>query len=99
RAPPADTLMLNESTQPKVAIITPTKNRLALLCEAMESVHRQSFDDWEHIIVDDGSDDGTAEEVAKRTAVDPRIQFLRRNEGKGGANVCRNLGVARSRAE
>jgi glycosyltransferase involved in cell wall biosynthesis len=84
---------------PLVAVVTPTKNRLKLLCEAMDSVQRQSFDGWEHIIVDDGSDDGTAEEVARRTAVDPRVRYFRRPGETAGANVCRNLGVRESRAE
>ena len=53
---------------PMVAIITPTKNRLELLCETMNSVQAQTFDAWEHIVVDDGSDDGTAEEVQRRSA-------------------------------
>ena len=60
---------------PRVAVITPTKNRLRLLCEAMDSVQQQDFDAWEHVIVDDGSDDGTAEEVLRRAALDPRIRY------------------------
>lgn len=84
---------------PLVAIITPTKNRLKLLCEAMDSVQEQSFAAWEHIVVDDGSDDGTAEEVTKRALADPRIRYIQRQGEKAGANVCRNLGVRESRAE
>jgi glycosyltransferase involved in cell wall biosynthesis len=82
-----------------VAVITPTKNRLKLLCEAMDSVQQQSFDGWEHIIVDDGSDDGTAEEVERRAAADPRIRYIKRTGDKSGANVCRNLGIRQSRAD
>jgi glycosyltransferase involved in cell wall biosynthesis len=84
---------------PLVAVITPTKNRLKLLCETMDSVQRQSFNAWEHFVVDDGSDDGTAEEVARRAATDPRIHYIRRTGEKSGANVCRNIGVKESRAE
>jgi len=84
---------------PLVAVITPTKNRLVLLCEAMDSVQRQSFDAWEHLVVDDGSDDGTAEEVARRARADARIRYLRRMGETSGANVCRNIGVKESRAE
>jgi glycosyltransferase involved in cell wall biosynthesis len=58
---------------PKAAVITPTKDRLKLLCEAMDSVRAQTFEAWEHIIVDDGSDDGTAEEVRRRAESDLRI--------------------------
>lgn len=84
---------------PLVAVITPTKNRVKLLCETMDSVQRQSFDAWEHLVVDDGSDDGTAEELARRASTDPRIRYIRRTGEKSGANVCRNIGVRESRAE
>jgi glycosyltransferase involved in cell wall biosynthesis len=82
-----------------VAVITPTKNRLKLLCEAIDSVQRQSFDAWEHIIVDDGSDDGTCEEVTRRMAADSRIRYVRRVGERSGANVCRNIGIAESSGE
>ena len=59
-----------------VTVITPTKNRLPLLREAMESVQRQTLEEWEHIVVDDGSDDGTAEEVARRAAIDSRLRYV-----------------------
>lgn len=84
---------------PVIAVITPTKNRLPLLCETMDLVQRQSFETWEHVIVDDGSDDGTAEEVASRAAADPRLRYIQRTGDKSGANVCRNLGISESRAD
>jgi glycosyltransferase involved in cell wall biosynthesis len=84
---------------PAVSVITPTKNRLKLLREAMDSVTGQSFDAWEHIVVDDGSDDGTTEEVIKRAAADSRIRYVRRTGELSGANVCRNVGVRDSVAE
>jgi glycosyltransferase involved in cell wall biosynthesis len=84
---------------PLVAVITPTKNRLNLLCEAMDSVQRQSFDAWEHIIVDDGSDDGTGDVIARRAAADPRIRYLQSTAETFGANVCRNIGIRESGAE
>ena len=84
---------------PAISVITPTKNRLKLLRETMDSVAAQTFSDWEHLVVDDGSDDGTAEEVAKRAAEDPRIRYIPRTGDRPGANVCRNLGVAESRSD
>jgi glycosyltransferase involved in cell wall biosynthesis len=87
------------TSRPVVSVVTPTKNRLALLRETMDSVAAQTFPDWEHLVVDDGSDDGTAEEVAKRAAADPRIRYVRRMGDKAGANVCRNLGLAQSLAD
>ena len=87
------------SSDPAVSVITPTKNRLKLLCETIDSVQRQTFEVWEHVIVDDGSDDGTAEEVARRAVADPRIRYLQRTGTKSGANICRNLGIRQARAD
>lgn len=84
---------------PQISVITPTKNRLKLLGEAIDSVQAQTLQDWEHIIVDDGSDDGTAEEVQKRAKSDPRIRYFQRNGEKEGANTCRNIGITQSSAE
>lgn len=80
--------------QPLVSVVTPTKNRLKLLGEAIESVQRQTFGRWEHIIVDDGSDDGTAEDVVRRAEADPRLRYVPRSARRAGANVCRNQGLA-----
>lgn len=84
---------------PAITVITPTKNRFKLLCEALDSVQRQSFDAWEHIIVDDGSNDGTMEEVARRSKTDPRIRYIRREEESSGTSVCRNIGIRQARAD
>lgn len=87
-----------EGARPAIAVITPTKNRCVLLAEALDSVAAQSLRDWEHIIVDDGSEDGTAEMVAQRSAADGRVRYLRRAGERGGASVCRNQGAEASRA-
>jgi glycosyltransferase involved in cell wall biosynthesis len=65
----------------------------------MESVRQQTFADLEHIIVDDGSDDGTAESVASLSAGDARVRFMRRTGEEAGANVCRNIGLREARAD
>jgi glycosyltransferase involved in cell wall biosynthesis len=87
------------SALPAVSVITPTRNRLTLLCETMDSVQRQSFDAWEHLVVDDGSDDGTAEVIALRAKADPRVRYIERTTNKSGANVCRNIGILQCRAD
>jgi glycosyltransferase involved in cell wall biosynthesis len=87
------------AASPVVSVITPTKNRLRLLSEAIDSVQRQTFNAWEHIVVDDGSEDGTAEEVSQRAAADPRIRYVKRTCEKSGANVCRNIGITVSSGE
>src|SRR5579862_5510174 len=83
---------------PAVSIITPTKNRLTLLRETIHSVQQQTSPDWEHIIVDDGSTDGTDEFVLGLAETDSRVRYIPRPGGEG-ANVCRNLGLRSSRGE
>lgn len=84
---------------PLISVITPTRNRLELLRETMESVAAQTLAAWEHLVVDDGSDDGTAEAVAARVAADPRVRYLVRTGEAAGASVCRNLGLRESRGQ
>jgi len=84
---------------PVVTVVTPTKNRLELLIQTMDSVAAQTCPDWEHIVVDDGSDDGTEEYVRNRAHCDSRVRYLRRTGEKAGANVCRNLGLREARGD
>ncbi len=86
------------NSPPLVTVVTPTKNRCVLLAETMDSVRRQTLAAWEHIIVDDGSDDGTAEDVTRRAADDVRLRYLPRTGDHAGANVCRNQGLAAAAA-
>ncbi len=74
---------------PDVSIILPTYNRADTIPRAIESVRDQTFADWELIIVDDGSTDGTAERINK---LDPRIRILRQENQ--GCYVARNSGIA-----
>lgn len=84
---------------PVISIITPAKNRLMLLRETIASVQAQTLPNWEHLIIDDGSDDGSQEMVEQWAATDPRVRLIRRQGDKVGANVCRNIGIQASRSE
>ena len=73
---------------PLVTVYLPTRNRVALLRQAVESVLSQTFTDFELVVVDDGSIDGTREilqGLAQRNDPDLRILFHRANQGKGAA--------------
>ena len=74
------------------------RNRATLLQEALDSVAAQTLTEWEHIVVDDGSDDGTAEMMAARAAADPRVTYIVRRTPTSGANVCRNIGIRAAKA-
>lgn len=80
---------------PSVTVITPTYNRRQVLARAIDSVRCQSVADYEHIIVDDGSSDGTDEMVAGYR--DKRIRYFALPQ-RSGANTARNLGIEKARA-
>lgn len=76
------------------SIITPTYNRAHLIKRAIQSVLNQSANNWELIIVDDGSTDNTEEII--RPFVNYRIKYYKSPENVGNANA-RNIGVNKSK--
>ena len=80
---------------PHFSVIMPLYNKAPYVRKAVESVVGQTFGDWELIVVDNGSTDGSGEIVSKFT--DSRIRMIRveENIGPGGA---RNRGVAEATA-
>ena len=80
---------------PKVSVILPVHNRADVLPRAIESVLAQVFGDFELIVVDDGSTDGSAA-VAKSFG-DPRIRIIELGKNRGG-NVARNEGIRAAHA-
>src|SRR5437899_643019 len=81
---------------PKISIIVPTRDRRALLRETVSSVIRQTYRNWELVIVDDRSSDGTAEMVRGLSRDDARIRFLALEHSKTGAPAARNQGMRES---
>src|SRR5690606_30981203 len=85
---------------PLVSIIIPTFNRAHLIGETLDSVIAQTYQNWECIVVDDGSTDDTAKVMEAYTAKDSRIQYHHRPpEHKPGGNGARNYGFKMSRGE
>lgn len=80
--------------QALVSIVIPTYNRAHTLARALDSVRNQTFGDWELIVVDDGSNDGTADLVANYR--EPRFRYFR--QANQGVSSSRNLGILSSRA-
>ena len=80
----------------KVSIIIPTYNRAHLLGRAIQSVLTQTYQDFELIIVDDGSTDNTEKVV--ESFKDERIRYIRHKENKGGA-AARNTGIKAAKGE
>ena len=80
---------------PTISIIIPTHNRESLIPFSIDSVLRQTCTDWELLIVDDASTDGTARVVEKYLA-DPRIRYIRQAENQGISRT-RNHGLQEAR--
>ena len=75
---------MNNIPEITVSIIIPTYNRAQFLREAVESVLHQTFEDFEVLVVDDGSTDNTPQLMA--TFTDPRVRFIRQtNQGRSHA--------------
>jgi len=75
---------------PNVSIILPTYNRAPTLSRAIDSVLKQTYKDFELIIIDDGSVDKTKDIVANYLS-DPRIKYL--HQENAGASAARNRGI------
>ena len=78
------------TSQPEVSVILPTWNRATLVREAIESVVRQTFEDWELLVSDDGSTDGTAEIVEGLGEV--RVRVVKGGH-TGRPSIVRNRGL------
>ncbi len=83
-----------------VSIIIPTYNRAYLICETLDSIIAQTYINWECIMVDDGSTDGTIEILKRYCKNDNRFKYYKRpKERPKGANACRNYGFELSKGD
>lgn len=74
---------------PTVTVVVPVYNVASTIAETLESLLSQTFDDFEVLIVNDGTPDNSLEVVA--TFNDPRIRVI--NQKNGGLNSARNTGI------
>ncbi|RDU68667.1 hypothetical protein CQA62_06075 [Helicobacter cholecystus] len=77
-------------------MILPTYNRKSCIARMVDSVLQQSFKNFELIIIDDGSTDGTFE-MLKEKYKDKRVRLLRQENG--GVSSARNLGISLAKGE
>src|SRR5690606_276329 len=87
-------------SEPLVSVVIPTFNRALLLKRCISSVIDQTYQNWELIVVDDGSTDGTSDLIGMYVSADKRVKyFTRPNDRKKGANSCRNIGIKKSNGQ
>jgi len=82
--------------RPAVTVVIPTFNRAAIVVRAIRSVLGQTCQDWELIVVDDGSTDGT--EQAVKGLSDNRIKYIRHDRNRL-AGAARNTGIRYAQGE
>jgi glycosyltransferase involved in cell wall biosynthesis len=77
-----------QRSPPLISVLTPVYNGKRYLAECIESVRAQTRTDWEYIVVDNSSQDGSADLAERYAAVDERIRVVRCDEF---VNVYRNF--------
>lgn len=80
---------MERTEMPLVSVITPVYNAARWLPATLASVRTQTLTDWEHILVDDGSTDGSLEILETAAREDARFRVLRMERNSGPA-VARN---------
>ncbi len=94
-----------EATHPQVplvSVVIPTYQRPKFLGRAIESVLKQTYQNWELLVVDDNEPDSEArretEAFMRRFESDARVRYLKHESNKGGA-AARNTGIEQARGE
>jgi glycosyltransferase involved in cell wall biosynthesis len=82
---------------PRFSVVIPVYNRARSVLPTLESVRDQTFEDFECIVVDDGSADGEELRAVVEGLADPRFRYVRRENGGGGA--ARNTGIDEAEGE
>lgn len=82
-----------------ISVIISTYNRSAMLKRAIESVINQTFQDWELVVVDDGSKDDTQNVVLDLCDKDQRINYVKRKKNFGNDTKPKNDGIMESKGE
>ncbi|MFI5186238.1 MAG: glycosyltransferase [Chitinophagales bacterium] len=80
----------------RISIIMPTYNRASYIVETIDSVRSQTYQNWELIIIDDGSDDNTEELV--RQITDHRIQFYKAGRIAINGKI-KNIGIEKAKGD
>lgn len=76
---------------PELTIIVPVYNSSATICRCIDSLRRQTLENFKCIFIDDGSDDNSAEIIASFCLSDPRFRLVKKKHS--GVADARNLGI------
>ena len=82
---------------PSISVIVPAYQAEKLLKDCVESVRKQTYQDWELLLIDDGSRDGTREIGEACAGQDDRVRYFRKENG--GVSSARNYGLREARGD
>jgi glycosyltransferase involved in cell wall biosynthesis len=85
------------SLRPRVSVVIPTFQSETRIARTLARLSRQTFTDFEIVVVNDGSTDGTARAIERAMAADVRIRAV--EQSRGGLARARNCGVEASRGD
>lgn len=88
----------SSDSMPLVSVVVPAHNSARYIAETIDSVLRQTYGNFEIIVVDDSSEDDTVQEVVRMATSDNRIK-LHRIEHAGRPSVPRNEGIRLARGQ
>lgn len=80
---------------PQVSVVIPAYNSMAYLPDTLDSVLKQTFTNFEVLIINDGSSDNIVEWASK--IIDPRVKLI--SQANQGASVARNTGIINAQGE
>jgi glycosyltransferase involved in cell wall biosynthesis len=90
-------LQVYPSSTPEVSVLTATFNREKLLPTCIESVIAQTYNNWEQLIIDDGSSDQSLQVIQKYMLSDPRIRCSRHSNR--GQSLSLNVAIMMAAGE
>ena len=87
----------NLNSNATVSIIIPVFNREKIISQTLDSIRNQIYQNWECIVIDDSSTDGTLQVLKEYSKIESRICYYKRPQTyMKGANSCRNYGFSKS---
>ena len=84
---------------PLISVVIPTYNKSSYLIEMLRTIKEQTYNNWELLIVDDGSDEIEYEKVNEFVSDDERIKLMKRNREPKNGDTCRNIGMEQARGK
>lgn len=85
--------------KPLISVLIPNFNRGDLIAETLRSLADQTYENWEAIIVDDGSNDNSEKVAREFASQDARFSWHRRERMPSGAPTCRNIALELAKGE